>query len=174
MGPGTALLSGLRRGLDFTGRSSRAEFWWAYPMLWLIGILIVMFAKLFSPGSVPVAVLTIASWGVVLAMASLGTRRLHDAGMPRWLFVIAAILGQIAVLMWLVQVPRYQGVLDFMAERNDVTLPISGYEIDHLIQNLRNTILPYAAHGLMGLALVLSLFPTRKPRPTPAPAEVTQ
>lgn len=171
MGPGTALLSSLRRSLDFGGRSGRAEFWWAFPALWLIGLALGMLAPLVSARSVTFALLMILGWAVVLPMMALGTRRLADAGAPRWLFVAALVLGQVAMLAWLLPIPRYQGTLDFLAERSDVVLPMSGYQIDHFIRNLRTTILPRGAQGLLILSLLLALLPTRRPRPTPV--EVT-
>lgn len=165
MGPGTAIISALRQGFRFSGRSGRAEFWWAFPILFLLVFLIMSFARLpFGSGHAGTALMVLAYLAVIPILA-LGTRRLADAGMPRWLFVASWLFGQMTLLLYLFARPALGDLyaMNFQAERNDVALPLAPADIHNILRLLRDDILPWAARIFGFLSLALAALPSRKP-----------
>ena len=131
MGPGTALLTTLRRSFQFSGRSIRSEFWWSWIILYGVATLILMYRGLPLTGPRTDALLTIALCVLALPMMAVGTRRLADAGVWRWLFVLTIALGTATQLAYMYAMPTATdfAMMTFQAERNDVNLPLSGYEL---------------------------------------------
>lgn len=114
----------------FEGRASRAEFWWAFLGLTLTAVLlgVVGFGGLVvglkgaedgTAGSAVGTVLVNGVWllttvlgvGVIVPMASLTWRRLHDANLPGWWALLAVIpwVGWIALLVLLMQPAKAEG-----------------------------------------------------------------
>lgn len=165
MGPGTAILTALGRPFRFSGRAGRSEFWWSFPILIALVYLLVLYARLPLLGDRAAAIIMIVAYLLMLRLLAVGTRRLGDAGMPRWLFVISWLLGQVSLMLHLVWMPmlRELYLMNFEAERNDVVLPLAPHEIRNILHTLRDDVLPWGSRILGLLALALALLPTKQP-----------
>lgn len=96
-----AMREGLQRGLDFTGTTPRADFWWFA----LAVAMVLAFAQLISEAAGPLP-LQIASLVVLLPWLAACTRRLRDAGLnPWWQLISLAPVGGILVLLYLLTYP---------------------------------------------------------------------
>lgn len=96
-----AMREGVLRGLQFTGTTPRADFWWFA----LAVVLLLAFASLVGQavGSLP---LDIASLIVLLPWIAACTRRLRDSGLsPWWQLISLAPVGGILVLLYLLSYP---------------------------------------------------------------------
>ena len=96
-----AMHEGVLRGLEFTGTTSRPDFWWfALAVLMVLG-----FADLIAEATGPLP-LQIASLIVLLPWIAACTRRLRDAGInPWWQLISLAPVGGILVLLYLLTYP---------------------------------------------------------------------
>lgn len=96
-----AIREGVLRGLEFTGTTPRAEFWW---FALAVGMLLA-FAALLAEVLGPLP-LQIASLLVLLPWIAACTRRLRDAGLSPWwqLISLAPVVG-ILVLLYLLTYP---------------------------------------------------------------------
>ena len=85
---------------DFSGRTSRKDFWLTILWLFLIGIVIGVITAI-------IPVLLFISWiyGLIILIPSLaiGARRLRDAGFsPLWLLLLlTGIGGIILIILWI-------------------------------------------------------------------------
>ena len=85
---------------DFSGRTSRKDFWLTWLCLILLGILIGVVTMILP-------VLLFISWvyGLIILIPSLaiGARRLRDAGFsPLWLLLLlTGIGGLILIILWI-------------------------------------------------------------------------
>jgi transcriptional regulator with XRE-family HTH domain len=96
-----AMREGVLRGLEFTGTTPRAAFWWFA----LAVAMLLAFAELLSEavGALP---LQLASLAVLLPWIAACTRRLRDAGLsPWWQLITLAPVGGILVLLYLLTYP---------------------------------------------------------------------
>lgn len=117
----------------FTGRASRAEFWWWYLVSTLVSVVLNAINRLFAgPQPVaPVAQEQLGSyfsevmaysfrssalalvWGVVtlVGMIALSTRRLHDTNRSGWwyLLVFIPIIGAIVLIVFWASAPKPEG-----------------------------------------------------------------
>lgn len=97
----TAMGQGVMSGLEFTGTTSRADFWW-----FVLGmVLLLAFAKLLGEvlGSLP---LLLASLLVLLPWIAACTRRLRDAGLSPWWQLISLVpVAGLLVLLYLLAQP---------------------------------------------------------------------
>lgn len=101
---GQAISSGFQRYVDFSGRSSRSQYWW-----WALFYLIVntltqvldssALAESAGPASV---LLLILSLGLLLPTLAVAVRRLHDLDRTGWWILISfvPIVGTIVLLVW--------------------------------------------------------------------------
>lgn len=107
-GMGTAIVSGLRRGLDFAGRSNPMDFWFfAIFVLMLCGLSLVgtiglVFVNSVHPtawSALPLIVIP------VMAMPSLAVavRRLHDINLSGWWLLLLGCFGYFVLLYWFFQ-----------------------------------------------------------------------
>jgi transcriptional regulator with XRE-family HTH domain len=100
-----AMREGVLRGLEFTGTTRRADFWWFA----LAVAMVLAFAELLAEVTGPLP-LQIASLGVLLPWIAACTRRLRDAGLnPWWQLISLAPVGGILVLLYLLTYPTKAG-----------------------------------------------------------------
>lgn len=96
-----AMRTGVVQGLEFTGTTSRVEFWWFA----LAVAMLLAFATLVSEGLGPLP-LQLASLAVLVPWVAACTRRLRDAGLsPWWQLISLAPVGGILVLLYLLTYP---------------------------------------------------------------------
>jgi len=98
MGFVDAVKSFFSRYVDFAGRSSRSEFWWAQLGLMLIGFVVGLFAGLL--GELAVIVIGIFYLAIIIPSIALTVRRLHDNDKSGWWILIGfvPILGGLYLL----------------------------------------------------------------------------
>jgi uncharacterized membrane protein YhaH (DUF805 family) len=97
MNPLEAVLTALRRSLDFSGRSRRSEYWWTIA---LAGLLSVAGDALPKDARDPYGIALAAMAFVPLLAVSV--RRLHDVDRSGWSLLVGLIplLGSIVLLFW--------------------------------------------------------------------------
>lgn len=87
---------------NFTGRSSRSEFWWYYLFTVIIGA-VFNIISLITGGSATVSIIYgLVMLGLLLPGLAVGVRRLHDIGKSGWWWFIGLIplVGTIILLIW--------------------------------------------------------------------------
>lgn len=87
----------LEQYLDFEGRTSRTEFWYAFLFNFLVNFILG-----FIPGTFGM-ILKIVWWlAVLLPTLGAGARRLHDINKSGWLLLIGLIplVGEIILIIW--------------------------------------------------------------------------
>ena len=87
--------SGLSRWNDFSGRSSRREYWWftafflALPIVLQLPLWAVIFIFAPGPGAVIPFIALAYAWVILIpAQISNNVRRLHDVGKSGWLMLV--------------------------------------------------------------------------------------
>lgn len=96
-----AMRDGVVRGLEFTGVTSRADFWWFALAVAMVIALGQVLAEPFGP--LP---LQIASLLVLLPWIAACSRRLRDAGLSPWWQLISLVpVAGILVLLYLLTFP---------------------------------------------------------------------
>jgi len=96
-----------RKYTVFTGRASRAEFWWWWGTSFAIGLVLQLVPQVFTPGTPvlenPVGSYLFVLWGLATLIGSLalGARRLHDAGLSGfWQFLhVVPFIGSLVLLV---------------------------------------------------------------------------
>jgi transcriptional regulator with XRE-family HTH domain len=96
-----AMREGVLSGLEFTGSTPRADFWW-----FALGVaMLLAFVKLLGEVLGPLP-LQIASLVVLLPWIAACTRRLRDAGLSPWWQLISLVpVAGILVLLYLLTLP---------------------------------------------------------------------
>jgi len=101
-----AIRDGALRGLDFSGTSSREEFWWFALAVAMVLALADILGQSF--GRLPIE---LGGLVVLLPWLAACTRRLRDAGLnPWWQLISLAPVGGILVLLYLLATPRKEVV----------------------------------------------------------------
>ncbi|MGZ3182928.1 MAG: DUF805 domain-containing protein [Telluria sp.] len=96
-----AIRQGVLLGLEFSGTTGRAEFWWFALAVAMVLALAQLFGEVLGP--LPVE---LASLIVLLPWLAACTRRLRDAGLsPWWQLISLAPVGGILVLIYLLTYP---------------------------------------------------------------------
>ncbi|WP_409432573.1 DUF805 domain-containing protein [Litorimonas sp. RW-G-Af-16] len=102
MGFVEAVKSGFARYVDFSGRSSRSEYWY-----WTLFTFVVSLALSFLTGMVEIfgIVSMIFSLGTLIPSIAVGVRKLHDIDKSGWWLLIAFIplLGALYLIYLFVQ-----------------------------------------------------------------------
>ncbi|MCB8840746.1 DUF805 domain-containing protein [Aurantimonas sp. VKM B-3413] len=90
-----------KRGLDFRGRASRSEFWYAQLAILLIGIVLAIFETFAWPGS-DQPVDQIFGLVTLIPSLSISVRRLHDIGKSGWnyLLLLIPVVGAIILIVF--------------------------------------------------------------------------
>lgn len=85
---------------DFSGRTSRKDFWLTILWLFLIGIVIGVITAI-----LPIIAFVTWIWSLIILIPSLamGARRLRDAGFSPWwlLLLLTGIGGIILIILWI-------------------------------------------------------------------------
>lgn len=78
------------RSFEFSGRSSRAEYWW-FTLFYVLGIIALgVLGALLRSGLVTSLILVVALASSITCL-SLGVRRMHDLGRTGWLVLVSWI-----------------------------------------------------------------------------------
>lgn len=91
-----AIVTCLKKYVEFNGRASRSEYWW-FVLFQLI--VIVVLNLIYAPLS------TLASLALLLPSIMVSIRRLHDVDKSGWFLLLAFIplIGALVLLFWYVQ-----------------------------------------------------------------------
>ena len=100
--------------LDFTGRSTRSDFWWVWLMnnVFCIPLYIIYFQMILNDGKEvdPISGVAILSLYIILFMVlfipslALKVRRLRDAGL-HWAFIFFELIPLLAILSGFIFLP---------------------------------------------------------------------
>jgi uncharacterized membrane protein YhaH (DUF805 family) len=101
----TSLSTCLRKYATFSGRASRAEFWYFTLAVWLLSIVgMVLDQALFGGGSSENSIMPLTSvfqLVTFLPVLSVSVRRLHDVNRSGWWYLIALTgVGFLLLLYW--------------------------------------------------------------------------
>lgn len=118
------------RYTDFQGRSSRAEYWWAYLGIFLVVLVAyVLIGIVASIGVSAVAglisiVLAIFYLATIIPSIAIVVRRLHDIDKSGWWYFIAFVplIGALLLLWWFCQ-PGTKGPNTYGAD------PLGGVDV---------------------------------------------
>lgn len=127
----TALINGFRGWKDYSGRSSRSDFWWFY-LVHLVAVIVSegLLAFIFLP----------------LLMA-VGVRRMHDVGKSGWFFLVP-----LYNIYLLVQPPFEQGRIPRWIFAERVVLCLVGLCIVQVISER------FSGTSLVGFILYLAIY----------------
>ena len=102
-----AVLLGFQRFFDFTGRASRAEFWY-WCLFWFLGVFFLyIFAILYGSWFDPALKYTksflnfLGFWSIVLecvVIIPIAFRRLHDLNKSGWYSILWYMVGALALM----------------------------------------------------------------------------
>ncbi|HEY3048296.1 MAG TPA: DUF805 domain-containing protein [Polaromonas sp.] len=103
---GQAISTCFAKYAAFSGRASRAEFWWFFLFQMLVFVAASMVSDL---------VYGLASLGLLLPSLAVATRRLHDIGKSGWWQLIMLTgIGLLLLIYWWVQ-PTGEGANEYEA-----------------------------------------------------------
>lgn len=96
MGPVQAIRTGFAKSFQFSGRASRAEFWWFVLFVCAVGIASTQYARYLTERQTLLVTYPVLTWGAVFALplVSVAFRRLQDTG-NNGLWIV------IPILLWL-------------------------------------------------------------------------
>ena len=106
---GTAVKLGFQRYVDFSGRSTRAEYWW-----WMLFTLTVTAALIIADtltgnsstfGWLGVLLETLFTLATIIPSLALGVRRLHDINRTGWWLLLwfVLLIGWIVLILWAIE-----------------------------------------------------------------------
>lgn len=86
----------LKNYVNFQGRATRKEFWYAFLFNFVVTFVLGLFGKV---GTILTAIWSLA---VLLPFLGVGARRLHDINKSGWLLLLALIplVGEIILIIW--------------------------------------------------------------------------
>ena len=99
---GEAVNSGFENFANFSGRASRAAYWWWF----LFGVLVSIATNILDAAVIGAPVLSpLAGLALFIPNLSVGVRRLHDTGRSGWWILIGLIpiIGWIVLLIFLIE-----------------------------------------------------------------------
>lgn len=109
MGFGEAVGLFFKNYANFQGRSRRAEYWWPFLFIFLVGIVAQVLAGVFVAlgdagamiGGLVMIVYFLFALAILVPSIAVGVRRLHDKNMTGWLMLIAFIpFGGLVLLIF--------------------------------------------------------------------------
>ena len=103
VGFGEAISRGFRNYFNFSGRATRAEYWWWGLFIVLVSIVLKVVETLF--GEVGQWVSLLVQLPVLLPSLALGARRLHDINRTGWwlLLLFVLVVGWILLIVWAIK-----------------------------------------------------------------------
>jgi uncharacterized membrane protein YhaH (DUF805 family) len=103
VGFGEAISRGFRNYFNFSGRATRAEYWWWGLFIVLVSIVLQVVDTLF--GEVGQWVSLLVQLAVLLPSLALGARRLHDINRAGWwqLLWFVLLIGGIVLIVWAIK-----------------------------------------------------------------------
>lgn len=95
------------RYADFSGRSTRPGYWWAY--LWQLILIIPIAILLSTAGTIGVLLYIVFAVTHIIPLLSVTVRRLHDGGTSAWglLIPFIPIVGGIVMIYLLIRPSEY-------------------------------------------------------------------
>jgi uncharacterized membrane protein YhaH (DUF805 family) len=99
----------LNKYADLTGRATRSEFWWFFLFLWLVLVVADITDSVLGTHFGPVGLIEILAFlALVLPLAAVGGRRLHDTSKSAWwlLVYLVPFVGAVVLLIFFVQDSR--------------------------------------------------------------------
>lgn len=119
--PVQAIQAFYHKRFDFQSRSRRSEFWWvqlAYFFLGLVAATIDIEVLGYSEGRIATPVFMLVELVVLIPMASLTARRLHDVGMTGW--------AQLPTFFFYIEyLPNYEGFVFGGLEKSGAELVLA-------------------------------------------------
>ena len=102
-----AVKLGFQRYIDFSGRSSRAEYWWFALFIVLVDIIVTAVDTVVLGTDLSGIGLLSAVWQLATLIPSLaiGVRRLHDIDKSGWWILLwfVLVIGWIVLLVWAIK-----------------------------------------------------------------------
>jgi uncharacterized membrane protein YhaH (DUF805 family) len=102
-----AIESNLRNYLNFSGRSTRSEYWYWTLSVVVINVVLGVVDQKLNPGSQMGAlswVTMIVFFASILPTLGVSIRRLHDIGLSGWWFLLwFTLIGGVVVIYWACQ-----------------------------------------------------------------------
>ena len=97
-----AISRGFKNYVSFSGRATRAEFWW-WALFTVIGITVCGFVE--GIFGIQNALTTIFRLGTLLPSLAVGARRLHDIDKSGWwqFLWFAIIIGWVILIVWAIR-----------------------------------------------------------------------
>lgn len=98
----------IARFARFTGRASRAEYWYFFLAVLLVNVVLTLLAHLFSEsvlGDLIEVLSSVFLLFVLIPSISIGVRRLHDVSKSGWwyLLLLIPLIGPLVLLYWAIQ-----------------------------------------------------------------------
>jgi uncharacterized membrane protein YhaH (DUF805 family) len=100
----TAISTGFRRFVDFSGRSRRSEYWYFYLFYVLVAVAVSIIDGIMGSEALG----DLWSIAMLIPMLSAAIRRMHDIGKSGW-FILIPIYNIILLATDTVQVPNQWG-----------------------------------------------------------------
>jgi uncharacterized membrane protein YhaH (DUF805 family) len=102
MGFGEAVSKGMANITNFSGRSSRPEFWWFVLAVWVAELVVIGLVSSIFRGGFGSFLTFILYIVFALAFLSVGFRRLQDVGQSGWLVLLSFIpcVGLVLIYFW--------------------------------------------------------------------------
>ncbi len=96
MGAQDAIMTCLRKYVDFNGRAGKAEFWW-----FVLAVFVVNFVLSIVGGLTHLYFLSFLSYAFLLPSLAAAVRRLHDTNRSGWWYLISLTgIGIIFLIIW--------------------------------------------------------------------------
>ena len=106
---GTAVKLGFQRYVDFSGRSTRAEYWWWELFLTVVSVALIIADTLTGNSStfgwLGGLLETLFTLATIIPSLALGVRRLHDINRTGWWLLLwfVLVIGWIVLIVWAIE-----------------------------------------------------------------------
>ena len=106
---GTAVKLGFQRYVDFSGRSTRAEYWWWGLFTTVVSVALIIADTLAGNSStfgwLGGLLETLFTLATIIPSLALGVRRLHDINRTGWwlLLLFVLVIGWIVLIVWAIE-----------------------------------------------------------------------